>query len=279
MATRYSVIQYLPDPVTDERINFGVLAFDDPGEVHARFVRNWGRVESFGGADTGFLRSFARDVQEAASAQTALALSGATQLDYEGLLRAVGNWQNSIQFTSLRASTLSVGELVDEVAKRFLRERVAQPRKGRDRRAATRAAILGLEEGLRALGSRRPEKYVKRNEVVAGSLDEHAFDVALTNGEAQLGVLSMSFESGQNVSDLMRQISANAWTIDDVKSSSADFPISVVTLPPRSRTKTYDHALDLFKNLDAQVVEEPDIEAWAAEVAAEMYDYLVPTRR
>jgi Protein of unknown function (DUF3037) len=277
MAAHYSVIQYLPDPAIDERINFGVVVVGEPGELHARFVRNWRRVESFGGSDTGFLRTFAREVQETASAQAALPL-GDAHLSHEALLSAVENWRNSIQFTPLRGSIFSAQELVDEVAKRFLRERVARTRKGRDRRAAARAAVQSLEEGLRALGSRRPEKYVTRNEVVVGDLDEHSFDVALTNGEVQFGVLAMSFE-GQSVSDLMQEISANAWTIDDVKRSSGDFPISVVTLPPRSRSKTYDHAVELFRNLDAQVVEESEVEDWAADVAAEMYDYLVPARR
>jgi hypothetical protein len=41
MPARYSVIQYLPDPATDERINFGVLAFGDGDHLYARFVRNW----------------------------------------------------------------------------------------------------------------------------------------------------------------------------------------------------------------------------------------------
>jgi Protein of unknown function (DUF3037) len=29
MASKYSVIQYVPDPIADERINIGVIAFDN----------------------------------------------------------------------------------------------------------------------------------------------------------------------------------------------------------------------------------------------------------
>ncbi|MBD2294685.1 DUF3037 domain-containing protein [Anabaena sphaerica FACHB-251] len=28
MASKYSVIQYVPDPIADQRINIGVIAFD-----------------------------------------------------------------------------------------------------------------------------------------------------------------------------------------------------------------------------------------------------------
>ncbi|MGL4618228.1 MAG: DUF3037 domain-containing protein [Chroococcidiopsis sp.] len=32
MASRYSIVQYVPNPITDERINIGVVAFDDTAD-------------------------------------------------------------------------------------------------------------------------------------------------------------------------------------------------------------------------------------------------------
>jgi hypothetical protein len=268
MPARYSVIQYLPDPATDERINFGVVAFSE-GEAHSRFVRNWRRIASFG-PDVEFLKDFARQVEAITSAQVVLPVDIAL-VEPEALEAVAGKWVNSIQITKPRASTLEAGQLVDETAKRFLRERVAQKRRGRDRRAAAGLAARSLMASLRDEGSRKPEKYVQRNRLVEGQLDEHDFDVALVNGAPKFGVLAMSFELG-SAADVHREIRANAWTIDDVRPR---IPVAVVALPPRRATKNFDHAVDLFDSLGAEVVMEEDVPTWADGVAQSLYDTLV----
>jgi Protein of unknown function (DUF3037) len=268
--SRYSVVQYLPDPVTDERINIGVVAFGD-GVMRARFVRNWRRVGSFGGPDIDFLKKFARDVETAAEQQIPLALEG-SRLDAEALRQAAGRWMNSIQLTEPRGSTLEPDELVGKIARRFLRDRVRVSRRGRDRRVATAAAARSLESALHAHGSRHPEKYIQGHHHVEGAHDEHIFDLALVNGTTQLGVLSISFELGVPAY-LSREVRATAWTLDDVRPSG--LPITVVTLPPRGKSKTYDHAVALFSDLEARVVEEADVPDWAAEVTDEIYPALI----
>lgn len=85
----------------------------------------------------------------------------------------------------------------------------------------------------------------------------------------------MSFEVPSR-GDINREISANAWTIDDVRES---IPVSVVALPPRSRSKTYDHAVSLFQDLGAEVVSEADVGAWADDVAQDLYGVLVTGAR
>jgi Protein of unknown function (DUF3037) len=60
----YSVVQYLPDPVTDERVNIGVITYGDGG-IRCRFLRTWTRVRMFGGEDVSFLREFAAGVTQA----------------------------------------------------------------------------------------------------------------------------------------------------------------------------------------------------------------------
>lgn len=59
MVSYYTVVQYYPDPIADERINIGVMAFGD-GRVRSRFIQDWRRVEQFGGEDISFLHDFAR---------------------------------------------------------------------------------------------------------------------------------------------------------------------------------------------------------------------------
>jgi len=50
MVSRYSIVQYVPNPIADQRINIGVLAFDD-NRVCVRFLSNWERVKRFGMED------------------------------------------------------------------------------------------------------------------------------------------------------------------------------------------------------------------------------------
>lgn len=66
MVSYYSIIQYIPDPIADERINIGVLAFDDHS-VQVKFLSRWDRVSSFAPvADVSFLREFAQQMQTVA---------------------------------------------------------------------------------------------------------------------------------------------------------------------------------------------------------------------
>ena len=58
MPSRYSIIQYVPNPIADERINIGVLAFDE-NLVKVSFLKNWQRVKDFGGENIDFLQDFA----------------------------------------------------------------------------------------------------------------------------------------------------------------------------------------------------------------------------
>jgi hypothetical protein len=68
----------------------------------------------------------------------------------------------------------------------------------------------------------------------------------------------------------LREVRANAWTIDDVRNVDAELPIAVVTLPPRRGSKTYAHAIDLFEGLEADVVEEAEIDEWAKDAARDV---------
>ncbi|MEM9544071.1 MAG: DUF3037 domain-containing protein [Cyanobacteria bacterium P01_E01_bin.42] len=66
MASRYSIIQYVPDPIAEERINIGVLVFDRQN-VKVHFLSNWKRVRYFGRQeDIRTLKSFAERMQKSA---------------------------------------------------------------------------------------------------------------------------------------------------------------------------------------------------------------------
>src|ERR1700737_3502926 len=107
MASYYSIVQYLPDPTIDERINVGVIAFDERN-VRVKFLDNWKRVRHFGGRDISFLLDFAKSVQQTASIQMQLPdFANMESLDRSFIHKMADNWINSIQVTQPRASLLS----------------------------------------------------------------------------------------------------------------------------------------------------------------------------
>lgn len=71
MSAYYTVVQYVPDPVTDERVNIGVIAFDR-GVVRSRFLRNWRRIQQFGSENLAFIKEFVQRVLRSSSLEVPL---------------------------------------------------------------------------------------------------------------------------------------------------------------------------------------------------------------
>lgn len=124
MASYYSIIQYVPNPIANERINMGVLIFDEK-EIKVRFLKNWKRVKFFGTGDITFLRDFESQMQEAVS--QGLLFPGDSLLDQprqERLQRVSENWMNSIQFTEPNFSLKSLDNLLEDSITKYLIEPV-----------------------------------------------------------------------------------------------------------------------------------------------------------
>src|SRR5438552_11668042 len=100
MSTTYTVVQYVPDPIADERLNIGVIAISGD-RARARFLANWTRAERFGNASVHALRDFARQIDEATLPDLALrGLGGRVELSEARLQEMAKRWVNSIQFTT-----------------------------------------------------------------------------------------------------------------------------------------------------------------------------------
>ena len=110
MATFYMVIQFMPDPAADKRVNAGVVVFGE-GRILVRFVENWGRLQRFGNKDVSFLKQFASDLEKRIK-------DGTTT---EKTLREMAaSWRNAIQFTLPRGSLLGLEQLLEDAEDRFL---------------------------------------------------------------------------------------------------------------------------------------------------------------
>src|SRR5512139_5539 len=120
--TTFTVVQYVPDPIADERINVGLIAANRE-HVAAKFVDNWERIERFGGEDPGFLRDFAAALRPSLTPELFFPTQEpAWKLDEDRIAALAGSWVRSIQFTDPRPTVLSPSEFVVRMAHRFLRE-------------------------------------------------------------------------------------------------------------------------------------------------------------
>src|SRR6266496_1389754 len=120
MASHYTVVHYVPDPISDERINVGVLVFGD-GRIRSRFLSSWRRVQQFGTGDVSFVRDFASRIEQTTGLQPPIDEPvGREALTETRLRQMIGRWVNSIQFSEPKASLLAPERLLDEMCRRFL---------------------------------------------------------------------------------------------------------------------------------------------------------------
>ena len=122
MASYYSIIQYVPNPIANERINIGVIIFDEK-EIKVKFLKNWNRVKNFCMGDITFLRDFESQMQKAVS--QGLLFPGDSLLDQprqERLQRVSESWMNSVQFTEPNFSLKPVDKLLEDSIKKYLIE-------------------------------------------------------------------------------------------------------------------------------------------------------------
>lgn len=256
MTSYYSVLQYIPDPVRDERVNFGVLAFGG-GVVRRVFLSNWARVRNFAQSDVAFLK---RLVYEAGD------------WDEAGIRRLAGQWTGSIQITAPSASLLTPDELVLDASKRFLIDSVPATLGYRPRATAIGTARTWVKEKLKErVGGRwrallRDEKYH-----LPGAHKAYEFDIAVGNGRPFFALQALSFEV-PNTKPLEKEIEATAWRVKEVHEASPGLPIGVFTLPPdgagNNRFRLFRAAQQIFSDLDVEVIGEERLPAWASERVA-----------
>src|SRR5438874_12859278 len=113
MVTKYSVVRYLPNPLSGEMINIGVIAWGED-KIAARFVKDWKRAKAFGREDISFLRDFVEQMEDSAQVQQQLLAFTSKPVDATQLEKFVKDWGNSIQFSELRTSLRSPEEVIRE---------------------------------------------------------------------------------------------------------------------------------------------------------------------
>ncbi|MFP4122411.1 MAG: DUF3037 domain-containing protein [Coleofasciculus sp.] len=254
------MVQYVPNPIADERINIGVLAFDD-NRVCVRFLSNWERVKRFGMEDIHFLKDFASPMEDAAA--DGLLFPGDSPNEtpkQERLIRVAQNWFNSIQLTEPRGSLDAVESLLADIADTCLLEPPEEP-KPRDRAFAVQMTRRKIKN---VLGDAAKD-LVKKNYPLSGYRTKHKFDVVVANEQPYFAAQGISFEV-QVKETLQDSIS---WKISDVKKRHPDFPLAIVTLPPNPNNsaykrleKNYNDIRSMYSDLGADILTEDNMGLW-----------------
>lgn len=262
MASRYTIFQYVPDLISGERINFGVLAYDDES-VHVRFLDRWARVREFAGKDIAFLKHFAGRIRESADASSLLTDVGSvTRLDHALITKMAERWTHSIQITEPRASMLSARALADQMAAKVLRQGGRTPRVAR-RKDAQQATINGVRAALDDATEGRSKELLKPGGILKGELTENRFDAVVQNGTPILAAHGISFQ-GQSDGHATNAVNAISFMLSDVRHRYSEMPLALVAIPPRFDVSgEYDRAQEICAKLKVDVVDPQKVEEWA----------------
>jgi hypothetical protein len=265
MSSNYTIIQYCPDPLADERLNIGVMAWDASG-AHVEFVDTWERVRSFVGGDVGFLREFAQSIQGRLSEERLLLVD---ELTGELVDHLIGDLARSVQLTPARGASEDAPKLVASLAARFLYSPPPRVKKARDRRTAASHAYRAIKAAVSAHAPKAAKELVHLHRSLEGKLGEHRFDVVLSNGKPLAALNALSFEV-RSAGNLQREVDATAWALDDVRRLDEDMPLAVFILPPTNEEaeRVFRSASKIFKGLGAKIIDdEPAMARWATRQA------------
>lgn len=273
MASYYTVVQYVPDAIADERINIGVIVAGE-GKVRVRFLNRWGRVKQFSGnRDISFLQEFGRRLEDASYGQLMLPhpdLRDRDLLSEEILRSMIDGWGGSIQFTPTRGSLDSHDDLLDTVSSRFLREHVRPPPKFRGRREVANLTIENVKDALEtAVGPDVASHVLKRRSTTHGRVYHHTLDAVVSNGRMYYAAHGLSYENPDQ-SVVEHDMQTTLWAIRDIRDSIPDLPIGIVLFPPlvNSRTRRFRNDIDALKKVGADTLVEQEIASWAQELSS-----------
>jgi len=267
MVSRYSIIQYVPDPIAGERINFGVIAFDDE-QIQVRFLENWKRVHCFSQENIDFLKDFAHRMEGAIN--NGLMVPGEESSDLthqERLLKISQDWQNSIQITSPRKSLGEVELVADQISGLFLKEPLPEVKSTlRDRQAAAKITKVMVRHVLKKrFNPNLVSNLLNQINKLPGKRESHQFDATVMNGRPYLAVQGISFE----ILPPKTTTEAISWMISDVRDRNTEVPLGVLVLPPIPNTEKYDDLFDLYKRktvlyeeLGATILGEQGLSDW-----------------
>jgi hypothetical protein len=192
----------------------------------------------------------------------------------EALERAALEWANAIQFSPPRSALHdNPAALLSTLYARYVDAPTGRRKRRRGRRWLQRRVQKAL---VGQLTTHRPEieieSVIALNRVAQGELDEHVVDLTLLNGAPRAYIQTLSFEVGEP-SGVRKEVNALKWTIDDLRNvqNVHRVPVTIVTIGASDLLETAER---VYKDLEAAVVHEEEIEPWVSQTARELAGHL-----
>jgi hypothetical protein len=259
MSAFYSVIQFVPDPVADERVNAGVVVFGE-GRILARFVENWGRLQRFGNKDVSFLKQFARDLEKR--------IQDGTTTE-QTLREMAANWRNAIQFTSPRGSLLGLESLLEDAQDRFLANDTTPSSRPFTRKYMKKLAFDAACLSFLQRGGEKARRLVKRDFPITGAITDHPFSLAIANGQPLIAAEVFSFV-GSTERSQEQDVMATAFAFEDVQRQHRELDLAALVLVGDDPPPAFKEATKVFAGLSVRVVPKDKVDEWADEIAGKI---------
>lgn len=265
MGSKFIVIQFVPDPVADERLNAGVIAFDE-SIIRVKFTGNWSRLKKFSSADLDFFKEFARDLEARVEP-----LCTANPLTHAELDFMVRKWCSLIQFTPPRGSLLAVDDLLAYAFKRFMTSETAGQKRSNLRSALKQHAKSALKKSIDLHCGVHGTLKTPKSISVEGELASYDFQVGIVNARPRLVAEAFSFADGQHA-NLAREIRATAWAFNDIRRHSGQGTprLSVLVDKRDESLAEFTQARHFFESLNVEMIDDNQIEDWADDVVKEI---------
>jgi Protein of unknown function (DUF3037) len=255
------VIQYVPDTVTNERVNIGVSILSD-GKAVTHFLTDWARVRQFADRDIQFLKDLKHESRH---------------WDEKTVRRLSHQWTGSIQFSQPRFTLLAPDEALIDGLQRYLFERTVQTRGYRDKASVVKATRQQIRAKLESIwGSVGVALLKTKTPKLLGEASPYQFDITVANGEPYFAAHGISFEAPEN-KHLDKEVWSTSWLLQAVKEQTPEFPVAIVVAPPQPKndsTEMFKRAVDRFQDLGAKVLEENEVADWATTQSKQLVSFL-----
>lgn len=258
MPAYYSIVQYVPDDVLNERINIGVLVYG-AGRTLTHFLNTWSRVRDFAPIDVvAELREFSR---------------AAKRMNEEAIRRAADRWTNGIQITAPAGSLLSDEALLYDAASRFLVDPPQAAQRGyKVKSDVAKLARKRVREALIDRFGGKGQILLKGDDyAIAGDYAPHPFDLTVANGHPYFAVQAVSFQV-PDFKKIDTAVSAAAWAIKDVLRASPKFPMAVAVAEPKTiaNQPSFEQAKRAFDDMGVPMIPEDQLDTWSHKITADI---------
>lgn len=260
--SHYSIVQFVPSPERDERVNIGLLLvspelryaaayFDDPQRRGHRLAPS---------ADLAFLEDVRREFAPLMYSRPQLALDHVEAQWTRGRLQQLHeDAGNVVQFTLPRAAiTEDPAALLNELRAKFLGDIVVRPR------ARSVRAIQGtIRRAFDAVG--RGDD-LKPDFPVRGRHDSYVMPFALQNGRTQQLIDTLSLRRA-DAKQIHVDIQAAGYRFHDLREAHYASGLALVVAAPSPTHELVRLTADVLEEFRAQVVLEDHVDPWVRELA------------